>query len=89
MMARIHGLCRQIGHATPVPDVAGGSTAHRVTVSIGVAKWPDDGAAPETVLATADARLYEPKRLGRDRAAGPPVAWEPVPLRDVTPHRGR
>ena len=43
-----------------------------VTVSIGVASWPDDGASTEDVVACADERLYEAKRRGRDRTVGPP-----------------
>ena len=95
VMSRIDGLRRQIGE-TSIPDVADGSgSPHRVTVSIGVANWPDDGEAPEAVLATADARLYEAKRLGRDRAIGPPPVWVAAPPTTaqsstvVTPHRGK
>jgi len=43
-----------------------------VTVSIGVASWPDDGASTDDVVACADERLYEAKRRGRDRTVGPP-----------------
>lgn len=45
-----------------------------VTVSIGVASWPDDGAEVEDVLACADERLYEAKRRGRDQTVGPPAS---------------
>jgi two-component system, cell cycle response regulator len=45
-----------------------------VTVSIGVASWPEDGAAAEEILASADRRLYQAKQLGRDRVVGPPAA---------------
>lgn len=43
-----------------------------VTVSIGVAMFPDDGNAPDALLRLADAALYRAKREGRDRvvAAG-------------------
>jgi diguanylate cyclase (GGDEF)-like protein len=44
-----------------------------VTVSIGVASWPDDGAEVEDVVACADERLYEAKHRGRDRTVGPPT----------------
>ena len=43
-----------------------------VTISIGVASWPDDGAKIDDVVACADERLYEAKRRGRDRTVGPP-----------------
>ena len=39
----------------------------RVTSSIGVASFPDDGLTPDALLAKADAALYEAKRSGRNR----------------------
>jgi diguanylate cyclase (GGDEF)-like protein len=39
----------------------------RVTSSIGVATYPDDGLHPDPLLAKADAALYEAKRSGRNR----------------------
>jgi diguanylate cyclase (GGDEF)-like protein len=42
-----------------------------VTVSIGVAIWPDDGDTPAGVLRCADQRLYQAKAGGRDRVVGP------------------
>jgi diguanylate cyclase (GGDEF)-like protein len=39
----------------------------RVTSSIGVASYPDDGLHPDPLLAKADAALYEAKRSGRNR----------------------
>jgi diguanylate cyclase (GGDEF)-like protein len=41
-----------------------------VTVSIGAALYPADGANPEALFRTADGRLYEAKRLGRNRVVG-------------------
>jgi diguanylate cyclase (GGDEF)-like protein len=43
-----------------------------VTVSIGVALFPDDGETGAAVLRCADQRLYEAKAQGRDRVVGPP-----------------
>jgi diguanylate cyclase (GGDEF)-like protein len=40
-----------------------------VTVSIGVAVYPANGDTPESVLARADAALYEAKQQGRNRVA--------------------
>ncbi|MDI3317885.1 MAG: GGDEF domain-containing protein [Bacillota bacterium] len=34
----------------------------RVTISVGVAAWPEDGRTPEALLAAADRWLYETKR---------------------------
>ncbi|HNQ36106.1 MAG TPA: sensor domain-containing diguanylate cyclase, partial [bacterium] len=38
-----------------------------LTISIGLAAYPDDGQNSRLVLEKADARLYEAKRLGRNR----------------------
>ncbi|HET7433145.1 MAG TPA: diguanylate cyclase [Thermoanaerobaculia bacterium] len=56
-----------------LPAPADGSA---VTVSIGAALYPDDGADRETLFQKADERLYEAKRLGRNRvvATTPKVA---------------
>jgi len=39
----------------------------RVTLSIGMAQFPTHGESPETVIAAADAALYQAKADGRDR----------------------
>ena len=44
-------------------DVVGG----KVTLSVGVAQFPEDGESPEDLLAGADAALYQAKREGRNR----------------------
>lgn len=48
-----------------------GRTELSVTMSIGVASWPADGESLEAVLATADARTFEAKRLGKNCVVGP------------------
>ncbi len=50
----------------PVPVDGAGNTSH-VTVSMGVAVWPDDGASLVEALSIADLRLYQAKRTGRNR----------------------
>jgi len=42
----------------------------RVTVSIGVASFPEDGRHPEHVLQAADQRLYQAKARGRNQVCG-------------------
>jgi diguanylate cyclase len=40
---------------------------HKVTISIGVATFPDDSADPIELVEMADSALYRAKRLGRNR----------------------
>ena len=47
--------------ADPIPLALG---ARAVSASIGIAVFPDDGRDPTTLLAAADARMYEAKRTG-------------------------
>jgi diguanylate cyclase (GGDEF)-like protein len=65
------------GHSSPVT----------LTVSIGVAIYPDDGEEPATVLKCADQRLYAAKLQGRDRVVGPPpgIARPRPPARPAEP----
>ena len=39
----------------------------KLTVSAGAAEFPTDGDSPEALIVSADAALYQAKRLGRDR----------------------
>ena len=43
----------------------------RLTISVGAAFFPEDGTDVESLLAAADKRLYEAKRLGCNRVVGP------------------
>lgn len=38
-----------------------------VTVSVGVALWPQQGASPQAIIQRADQALYQSKQAGRDR----------------------
>jgi hypothetical protein len=53
-----------------------------VTVSIGVAIWPDDGETPAALLRCADERLYQAKEGGRDRVIGPTPHHFPRPAEE-------
>jgi diguanylate cyclase (GGDEF)-like protein len=44
-----------------------GNEQIEITVSIGVAGFPEHGDTPESIIASADAALYEAKRSGRNR----------------------
>jgi len=39
----------------------------KLTLSVGVAQFPEDGESPDELLAGADAALYQAKREGRNR----------------------
>jgi diguanylate cyclase (GGDEF)-like protein len=52
----------------------GGGRTTEVTVSIGVAVWPDDGRTEGELVGAADAALYVAKRGGRNRVAVSGVA---------------
>ena len=67
---RLDGLRQEIaGLRVPV-----GRSALSLTMSVGVASWPADGQDFEGVLARADARTYEAKRLGKNCVVGPSPA---------------
>ena len=48
-------------------SVAVGEQSVTVTLSTGVAEFPTDGDSPESLIASADAALYQAKRDGRNR----------------------
>jgi diguanylate cyclase (GGDEF)-like protein len=54
-----------------------GSLLGPITVSIGVAAFPDHGSDAASLLKSADTALYEAKKAGRDRVtlASPPEVW--------------
>jgi two-component system cell cycle response regulator len=60
-------------------------TTHRITISIGVAAYPDDATDPIQLVELADSALYRAKRSGRNRicAYRPSLAVteEPLPPR--------
>lgn len=53
--------------AVPVP--AAGDVDLRVTGSIGVALFPEDGATPELLMARADGAMYQAKHEGKGRVS--------------------
>ena len=54
------------------PFVSDGGPEVRVTVSIGVAVYPEDGSTVEELIQAADVAMYKAKRRGRDRVETPP-----------------
>ncbi len=71
------------GHAAAAPDVV----AIPVTVSIGVAVYPQHGTSGVRVLEAADDALYAAKAAGRDtfRMATPPTAADDAPAAPLVP----
>jgi diguanylate cyclase (GGDEF)-like protein len=66
--AKLESL-RALIAATPIESQAGRHSA-RVTVSIGLASFPQDGDNAVDLFAAADERLFQAKRNGRNRVAG-------------------
>lgn len=48
-------------------DSPGSEATHRITISIGVAAFPDDASDPIQLVELADSALYRAKRSGRNR----------------------
>jgi two-component system, cell cycle response regulator len=66
------------------PRGATGEVPVAVTVSIGVAVYPDHGLTPNAVLDAADDALYAAKAAGRDTHRVATVAPEPVAAAELT-----
>ena len=71
VMDRLERLRAAVANTGVLPAGDRSGKPVQVTLSIGVANWPDDGPRIHLVLAAADARLYEAKRRGRNRIVGP------------------
>jgi diguanylate cyclase (GGDEF)-like protein len=63
---------RQAIEGLEIPLEGGGKVA--VTVSVGIAICPDNGASAQKLVAAADAALYQAKRGGRNRVSALPMA---------------
>jgi diguanylate cyclase (GGDEF)-like protein len=60
---RLENICRSLA-AHPLPTRGG---ARYVTLSAGLALWPEQGLALDELLQVADAALYQAKDEGRNR----------------------
>jgi diguanylate cyclase (GGDEF)-like protein len=65
---RLEGIRRAV-EAEPLLTRA--SSPARITVSAGLASWPEDGLTPADLLNRADQRLFDAKHRGRNRIVGP------------------
>lgn len=76
LQERAEHLRRAVSQTTVVH---GGDTLPPVTVSVGLAMFPQHGRTLRDVLKVADAALYTAKQAGRDRVVFAPIA-EAAPL---------
>lgn len=60
-------ICERLRQAVETEAFQGAKGSAYLTVSIGVASFPDDGDARDALLQAADEALYEAKRIGRNR----------------------
>jgi diguanylate cyclase (GGDEF)-like protein len=68
------GAAERIRVAVEQQINASGRWTQRVTVSVGVATWPENGKTPEALLVAADQALYAAKREGRNKVVTSKVA---------------
>lgn len=59
------------GVAAATLDLPSRREPDRLTISAGIATYPEDGATVELLIAVADDRLLQAKRNGRDQVVGP------------------
>jgi len=69
-------------HAFSVVQPGKTSEKHHITVSIGVASFPDDSSDPIELVEMADSALYRAKREGRNRVA----AYRDISLEELNRH---
>jgi diguanylate cyclase (GGDEF)-like protein len=58
---------RRVESSVMAPD-----SVNPITVSVGLAAYPDDGRSPDEIVWAADEALYESKRAGRNRVTAYP-----------------
>ncbi len=65
-------IAERLRRQVAATDLGGAALRLRMTVSVGLASYPDDAEDPEALIKAADDALYAAKRAGRDRvmAAG-------------------
>ncbi len=59
----VDGLVRRINHVLSI-QMPTGHSRHRLSASVGVATYPEDGTDAETLLRRADLAMYQAKREG-------------------------
>src|SRR6185436_13861066 len=76
VLGKLEKLRRTLG-GTMIATSRRGKAAANVTLSIGVASWPDDGAQMDAVIAAATARMREARAAGPNLTVGPPASSLP------------
>jgi diguanylate cyclase len=61
-------VASKILRALDTTSIVGGHVV-RLSASVGIAVYPEDGDDPETLIRRADAAMYDAKKCGRDRFA--------------------
>jgi diguanylate cyclase (GGDEF)-like protein len=61
----------------------------KLTLSIGVAEYPDGGDTPEELIATADAAMYKAKGSGRNQVVVAATTEQPAPPQEKKTRRKR
>lgn len=74
-------------HDFPVLRQGVESSIHKITVSIGVASFPDDSTDPIELVEMADSALYRAKRIGRNRVSAYRELTYEETHRDLTQRR--
>lgn len=69
-LMRLQALCKALARE-PLPTRSGGQ---HITLSAGLAVWPQQGADLDQLLQVADMALYQAKRNGRNQVVAAPVA---------------
>lgn len=77
--AELHELAERLRKAIEMDPICTGESRIRITLSVGAALAPSRGKSPSTVVAAADAALYDAKRSGRNRTCvrGPAIEATP------------
>jgi len=67
-------ICLAVAHFpfAQTGEIPTAQSVSPITISVGVAVFPEEGNQPEALLSQADQRLYEAKRQGGNRVVGPP-----------------
>jgi two-component system cell cycle response regulator len=84
---RVRTTVEQHAFTVTRPDSSGELRRHHITISIGVASFPDDARDPIELVELADTALYRAKRSGRNRVCAYRPSQAPTENIDPLPSR--